>query len=638
MLYIEHILIMSRKPSEEKSREFSEIEISPEEFNSTSTKRGQKAKDESYKSQQDTKNINRDVFFDMSNEQERSSLSIESPQPKSDRPGRETKAKSPEQGTPKHSSFLRDPDPKDFQPPQHSRTKDSNSVNLDDEDIEKPPEEEKPSDVKEETTFKSHGRAVQLVDKIIDETPITMYHFKVYFILGLFWIADGAEMVVISLVVQSLKAKWDLNEEEIGSAGSIVFVGFFIGALIAGRISDSKGRKPTFVIGSCIVSLLSILSAVSPNFILFLVFRCMFGFGVGINVPPCTSLTGEISPSKYRSLVFNLLGLCYPLGEVYAILLAKSVLDRDEGWRWLMILCALPCFLSLVISFFISESPRFLLSVRQYDRGIKGLNEMLDSAGLERLSESQVSQIKRENEEHLKQLKEVEGKKQKEVNFCTIFNKEFIRRTVQICLLFFILSFIFYGITFILPQALKYQLELKKNSTGSEGILNSQGNFTLTNETTPGEERSELYDELVLSAFSELPSSLFAVIFANNKHFGRVRTMTLGYIIALVASFLCVTNMEMLSVWAAVNKFGIVVPFLVIYVYTAEAYPTIVRSLGIGVSNSANRLGGITAPFISEELYAAGPRVPFVVFGLLSAVAIVINTFLPFETLGRPIG
>ena len=46
------------------------------------------------------------------------------------------------------------------------------------------------------------------------------------------------------------------------------------------------------------------------------------------------------------------------------------------------------------------------------------------------------------------------------------------------------------------------------------------------------------------------------------------------------------------------GKFAFTMSFTVVYAYTAEIYPTVLRNVGMGMCSSAARIGSITAPFI----------------------------------------
>lgn len=47
------------------------------------------------------------------------------------------------------------------------------------------------------------------------------------------------------------------------------------------------------------------------------------------------------------------------------------------------------------------------------------------------------------------------------------------------------------------------------------------------------------------------------------------------------------------------GKFGITSAFAIVYVYTAELYPTVVRNMGVGASSMASRLGSILSPYFA---------------------------------------
>ena len=77
------------------------------------------------------------------------------------------------------------------------------------------------------------------------------------------------------------------------------------------------------------------------------------------------------------------------------------------------------------------------------------------------------------------------------------------------------------------------------------------------------------------------------------------------------------------------GKFGASACFAIVYLYTAELYPTIIRNSGLGTASMAARIGGIAAPLLAGM---SGP-IPLVIMGSCSLVAGILAWLLP-ETLG----
>jgi len=49
-----------------------------------------------------------------------------------------------------------------------------------------------------------------------------------------------------------------------------------------------------------------------------------------------------------------------------------------------------------------------------------------------------------------------------------------------------------------------------------------------------------------------------------------------------------------------IGKLGIAAAFAVIYVWSAELFPAVVRNAGMGASSSCARVGGMIAPYIAD--------------------------------------
>jgi len=582
----------------------------------------------------------------------------------------------------------------------------SNGVFVEKQDISEP---KKCKKLKSEQTF-------TLIDTLIDDVGITWYHFRIYLILSLFFLADGAEMIVISLLIKQMGEIWNLSASEKGFTGSAVFIGFFIGALVAGKISDVHGRKPVFVAGSILVCTFSIASAFANNFTTFLILRALNGFGIGISIPSSSSLAAEITPTQYRSWVLNLVWIFFPFGEVLTTVIAKYILKRENGWRYLLGFAALPTVLSAVICFFIYESPRFYFTIRNYDKAFLGLERMIKNRNdtildnhsnnfnfnikqnenvkednvnknnnnysqnqvnydnKSSIDKNQVSSGEKNyneenegqknpykdninkyltfnniiNEEGRKIIK-MENERDEEIKpeFKTLLKKKYLFLTILCCLIFYVCSFVYYGLIYILPQTIIYvdpdeiSNKTSKNYSVNFNSSNSSTFQNATNQTLQKlieeENEDEMYKGVILSALSEIPATFLTGYIGNIPFLGRKGSMLYGFILSGISSILCSIFMKNLTIFATALKFAINIPFGVIYLYVSEAFPTKIRTISLGVTNSFNRLGGISTPIISELAFSSQANNPYKIYALTCFLAAIFSYILPFETLGRTI-
>lgn len=443
------------------------------------------------------------------------------------------------------------------------------------------------------------------LDALLEENGFTFYHFKTFAIIVLFLMGDGSEMIVLSLLSNKLQEQWQTTDSQKGVLGSSVFIGFFIGAVMAGKISDSKGRRPTFILGAFIFSILSLSSALSINYTSFLLIRAFSGIGIGLSIPSAAVLASEIISNKLRSYVMNLIWIAFPIGEIYAIMIASFVLDWENGWRYLLLFVSLPVCLGFGLTFFIKESPKFNLSKKRSDKAFKVINKILNTGKLNRsVTEEERKSI--ENEFN-------DGSTPVKVKYSEFCQVEYRRLILQICFIYFSCSFIFYGLMYIQPQI------MKEESSQQEKVMSHQ----------------ETYGSLVLAALAELPGNFLAGYLANNKLVGRRRALGLGFTMTTVFSLLCYFNPARVAFYAAGLKLFITIPFNTISIYCCESFPTRIRSSALGIAQSSTRIAGIMAPFLSQLIFGWSHTMPFVFYSILAGLSTVCSFLLPFETLGN---
>merc|ERR1711874_225926 len=83
---------------------------------------------------------------------------------------------------------------------------------------------------------------------------------------------------------------------------------------------------------------------------------------------------------------------------------------------------------------------------------------------------------------------------------------------------------------------------------------------------------------------------------------------------------------------ALLGKFGASAGFAIVYVFTAELFPTPVRNSAVGLCSTFARVGGMLAPVVSD-LGVYAPSIPFIIMGSSCCVGGLAALVLP-ETAG----
>eukprot|EP00287_Rhodomonas_sp_CCMP768_P005066 CAMPEP_0196737818 /NCGR_PEP_ID=MMETSP1091-20130531/15427_1 /TAXON_ID=302021 /ORGANISM="Rhodomonas sp., Strain CCMP768" /LENGTH=142 /DNA_ID=CAMNT_0042081717 /DNA_START=1 /DNA_END=429 /DNA_ORIENTATION=+ len=84
---------------------------------------------------------------------------------------------------------------------------------------------------------------------------------------------------------------------------------------------------------------------------------------------------------------------------------------------------------------------------------------------------------------------------------------------------------------------------------------------------------------------------------------------------------------------AFAGKFMMAITFSGVFIFASEAYPTSLRSRGMGLSSLSARVGGVSAPLV-VLLSEVAPGLPMWVFGLVAVAAGLCSLALP-ETLNQ---
>ncbi|XP_048240127.1 organic cation transporter protein-like [Haliotis rufescens] len=370
---------------------------------------------------------------------------------------------------------------------------------------------------------------------------------------------------------------------------SILFVGLLCGSIISGIISDLYGRKHALLSAVALHLGSGIGTAFSPNFMAFVIFRFFNGASsIALLISSFVFVMELVGPSK-RTLAGIINKLFWCLGLFMVGGLAYLIPD----WHHLQLAISAPVVLLFGFYCFVPESPRWLLS-----RGRE-----------------------KEAEKILRQAAHVNGSTLPDVLFdqdtldngppakiTEMFKSPVLLiRTLIIFFNWFVIIMVFYG------------LALNVDDLVGDIFLN----YTIGN----------------IAEVTAIVLCLFLLDKLGRKvlHCGN---MLLGGT-ACLATIVPIMYGGQEDEWitatlAMIGRFG--ATDCIIYIFSAELFPTVVRNSGIGSSSFSGRVGAIISPHIVSLGAVVGgdfsKAVPLAVFGSLSEVAGILALWLP-ETMHK---
>ncbi|NII11546.1 MFS transporter [Oleiagrimonas sp. C23AA] len=203
----------------------------------------------------------------------------------------------------------------------------------------------------------------------LDRLNWSRFHTLVVVALGITWILDGLEVTLAGSVAGALQASPSLHmsEAQVGLSASVYLAGAVLGALFFGWLTDKLGRKKLFTVTLATYLIATALTAFSPNFAMFAVFRFFTGAGIGGEYTAINSAIQELIPARYRGHTDLAINGTFWVGAALGalgiiVLLNPHWFAVDLGWRLAFGIGAVLGVIILVLRRFIPESPRWLMT------------------------------------------------------------------------------------------------------------------------------------------------------------------------------------------------------------------------------------------------------------------------------------
>jgi MFS transporter, SP family, xylose:H+ symportor len=221
----------------------------------------------------------------------------------------------------------------------------------------------------------------------------TGYVWGIALVAALGGLLFGYDWVVIGGARQFFEIYFHLDSAAaVGWANSCALVGCFAGSLVAGGLGDRYGRKPVLLLSAVLFAASSVLTGWAYSFSMFIVWRIVGGVAIGLSSNISPLYIAEVSPASHRGRLVSLNQFAVVIGILVAQIvnwrIAAPVPERAStevllqtwnvqfAWRWMFTAVAIPAVVFLAASFFIPESPRWLILRGRTNQALKTLRKI----------------------------------------------------------------------------------------------------------------------------------------------------------------------------------------------------------------------------------------------------------------------
>ncbi|MGH2484930.1 MAG: MFS transporter, partial [Ktedonobacterales bacterium] len=217
----------------------------------------------------------------------------------------------------------------------------------------------------------------------MDRLPWSRWHWLVVIALGITWILDGLEVIIVGAVASVLttKAALNINAQEVGLAAAIYILGAVSGSLFFGYLTDRLGRKKLFMITLGVYLVATGATALSWSFWSFALFRFFTGTGIGGEYAAINSAIDELIPARVRGWTDLAINGSYWIGTIFGsiasiFLLNPKLIADTLGWRLCFAIGPVLAFAILIVRRYVPESPRWLMTHGREDEANKVVRQI----------------------------------------------------------------------------------------------------------------------------------------------------------------------------------------------------------------------------------------------------------------------
>lgn len=452
----------------------------------------------------------------------------------------------------------------------------------------------------------------QSIDEIIDKGGYNLLTWKIIFLASLFVFIEGYYLSYFNFILEAFQSYYNCSDVALELISGLNYLGMGLGSLITGFLTRRISRISLIYISLTLMSLLHMCMCFIKNIYVFSFCRFFIAVFIGIMIILELNILTEYLPVKLRSFMINAVWSFWGLGAIYFLLLCKIFIpslefekgqpESKQDFYAAILQVWVVLFLLIVFSvLYLNDSPRNLIFSEEYDKAKKILDYYTNCE----LTDEEFERIK------INLLTEGENKfYDKSQGIKEIFHPRIRVMTILMMIIFFFLSFGFFGLNTVLADILKILFTDKKND---QKLL---------------KEKDPINSLIVINLTGSLGTVIGGAV-SELKWLGRKRTEIYFFAFAIFFAVLSLFVLIELNVFIGISLSFFQSAINIHITYTEEIYPTKIRDYSTGIMLGTTRIGGFLSQFAYMNMFKRFFLYPVYFYILVLLFIMVLLCFLP---------
>ena len=221
-----------------------------------------------------------------------------------------------------------------------------------------------------------------LSHEVIDKGSVSAQQMLVVGLCMFFNMLDGFDITAMAVVAGSVSAELGLTADRLGWIFSFALAGMMGGAMILAPVADIIGRRKLIILAIALIGVSMMLTAAATTLTEFVVLRFISGLGAGAMLASQAALASEYSPDKLRAFSVAAVTSGYPLGAMMTSVIAAQVMPSWD-WRGMFWFGGILTFSMVLVAWLLIPESLMYLFERRPPGALGRINQILRRLGKE---------------------------------------------------------------------------------------------------------------------------------------------------------------------------------------------------------------------------------------------------------------